>query len=139
MSWGKVTIATGGKQPSLISGWPNCADSAAKTIAVHASNSQAFRGGEPAKHSVKGREHFLDALGSMIGNFRPGRESFGTRTLENHKVAVRKNLFQRRIKRLHHRNVENIERRAIERNPRRAIFEPQLNGFVAAVHDRSGA
>src|SRR5207245_1998063 len=37
---GSITIATGGKQPSLISGWPNCADSAATTKSQKVASSQ---------------------------------------------------------------------------------------------------
>ena len=112
---------------------------ATKTVPVHGSDFQAVGGGEPAKDGVKRGEHFLDALRSVIGDFRSAGESLGTRALENHEITFRKGAFQRRIKRLHHRNVENVERRAVQRDPRRAIFEPQLNRFVADGHDGRGA
>src|ERR1700694_3679004 len=112
---------------------------ATETVTMDGGDSQAIRGGESAKDTVKRGEHFLDALGSVIGDFRSGGESLGTRALKNHEITFGKSALQHRIKRLHHRNVESIERRAVERNPRRAMFEPQLNGLVAGGHDCRGA
>src|ERR1700687_2212539 len=112
---------------------------AAETVSMDGGDFQAVRGGESAKDSMKRREHFLDALGSVVGDFRSGGESLGTCALKNHKITFGKSAFQCRIERLHHRNVENVERRAVQCNPRRAMFEPQLNRFVADGHDCRGA
>src|SRR6266849_9968608 len=74
---------------------------AAEAVTMNGGDFQAVCGGEPVKDSVKRGKHFLDALGSVIGDFRSGGESFGTRALKNQEITFRKSAFQHRIQRLH--------------------------------------
>src|ERR1700674_3358606 len=106
---------------------------------MYGGNFQAISFRKPAKNGVECREHFADALRSVIRDLRASGKSFGARALKNDEIRFREGALQRRIQSFHHSNVQNIERWAVQRDPGRTALDTNRNGLAGVGHNRGKA